>query len=109
MPQVSPMPALFVDLTRCDARIDLGAAEESMPSSFAHHYDAIINWKKRLARELPLLLNVAREAGGRILVPGCGSGGHVLALAQHGFNVLGFDADEGMADTTQRKIDAARS
>ena len=51
---------------------------------------------------------LARTAGGRILVPACGSGGHVVALAAHGFDVLGFDADEGMVETAQRRIDSAK-
>jgi len=78
-----------------------------MPSNFATYYDAVINWEKRLARELPLLVELARQAGGRVLVPACGMGGHVVALAQQGFDVLGFDADEGMVETTRRKIKAA--
>src|SRR5208283_284704 len=78
-----------------------------MPINFASHYDAVINWKKRLAREMPLLDELARQAGGRVLVPACGTGGHVVALAQHGFNVLGFDADAGMLEFTRRRIEAA--
>jgi SAM-dependent methyltransferase len=78
-----------------------------MPSNFADYYDAVINWKKRLARELPLLLELARQADGRVLVPACGTGGHVVALAQQGFDVLGFDADRDMVETTRGKIDAA--
>ena len=64
-----------------------------MPNNFASYYDAIINWEKRLAREMPLLEELARQTGVRILVPACGSGGHVVALALRGFDVLGFDAD----------------
>jgi SAM-dependent methyltransferase len=78
-----------------------------MPADFATYYDAVINWEKRLARELPLLVELARQAGGRVLVPACGTGGHVVALARQGFDVLGFDADEGMVETTRRKIEAA--
>jgi len=78
-----------------------------MPPNFATYYDAVINWEKRLARELPLLVDLARQAGGKVLVPACGTGGHVVALAQQGFDVLGFDADEGMVETTRRKIEAA--
>src|ERR1017187_3593234 len=80
-----------------------------MSGYFASYYDAVINWPKRLARELPLLESIAREGGGRVLVPACGTGGHVVALAQQGFDVLGFDADEGMVETTRRKIEAARA
>jgi SAM-dependent methyltransferase len=78
-----------------------------MPINFASHYDAVINWKKRLAREMPLLEELARQAGGRVLVPACGTGGHVVGLAQQGFNVLGFDADPGMVEFTRRRIETA--
>jgi SAM-dependent methyltransferase len=78
-----------------------------MPTNFASYYDAVINWKRRLAREMPLLEELARQAGGRILVPACGTGGHVVALAQQGFNVLGFDADAGMVEFTRRRIETA--
>jgi SAM-dependent methyltransferase len=78
-----------------------------MLTNFASYYDAVINWKKRLAREMPLLEDLARQAGGRILVPACGTGGHVVALAQQGFNVQGFDADAGMVEFTRRRIENA--
>src|ERR1035438_7336364 len=78
-----------------------------MPSNFATYYDAVINWKKRLARELPLLAGLARQAGGRLLVPACGTGGHVVALAQQGFDVLGFDADAEMVELARRRISGA--
>jgi SAM-dependent methyltransferase len=50
---------------------------------------------------------LAIETGGRVLVPACGTGGHVVALAQQGFDVLGFDADEEMMELTRQKIVAA--
>jgi SAM-dependent methyltransferase len=78
-----------------------------MSNNFASYYDAVINWKKRLAREIPLLEELARQAAGRVLVPACGTGGHVVALAQQGFNVLGFDADAGMVEFTRRRIETA--
>jgi SAM-dependent methyltransferase len=78
-----------------------------MPTNFASYYDAVINWKKRLAREMPLLEELAGPAGARVLVPACGTGGHVVALAQRGFNVLGFDADAGMVEFTRRRIETA--
>jgi len=79
-----------------------------MPSSdFSAYYDAVINWNKRLARELPLLVELAGKAGGRVLVPACGTGGHVVALAKQGFDVLGFDSDEGMVEITRQKIAVA--
>jgi SAM-dependent methyltransferase len=75
-----------------------------MPSNFAEYYDAVINWKKRLAREMPLLEELARSAGPRVLVPACGTGWHVAALAERGFRVLGFDADEDAVAFAQQRI-----
>jgi len=78
-----------------------------MPENFARYYDAIVPWEKRLAREMPLLEALARATGGRVLVPACGTGGHVVALAERGFQVLGFDADEGMLEVARRKLAAS--
>jgi SAM-dependent methyltransferase len=76
-----------------------------MPPNFAEYYDAVINWEKRLARELPLLVELARSAGRRVLIPACGTGAHVVALARQGFSVVGFDADEEMVAMTRQRID----
>lgn len=78
-----------------------------MSPNFAEYYDAIIPWGKRLARELPLLEELARGAGPRVLLPACGTGGHVVALAERGFKVLGFDADQGAIGLARGKIAAA--
>jgi len=75
----------------------------------AAYYDAVINWEKRLVREMPLLVELARAAGSRVLVPACGTGGHVVALAARGFETLGFDADEAPLEIAQRKIRTAES
>ena len=78
-----------------------------MPPNLARYYDAVVPWEKRLKREMPLLEELARAAGGRVLVPGCGTGGHVVALAERGFDVLGFDIDEDALAVAQQKIDSA--
>ncbi len=74
--------------------------------NLARYYDAVVPWKQRLARELPLLEQVGRAAGGRVLVPACGTGGHVLALAQRGFSVLGFDVDAQALEIARQKLEA---
>jgi SAM-dependent methyltransferase len=75
-----------------------------MPPNFAEYYDTVINWERRLAREMPLLEGLARPAGPRVLVPAGGTGGHVVALAERGFSVLGFDADEDAVAFAQQRI-----
>jgi len=92
---------------RIPARSSEWYARCPMSANLAPYYDAVINWKKRLAREMPLLEELAREAGGRILVPACGTGGHVVALAERGFAVLGFDADANAFEFTRRRISSA--
>jgi SAM-dependent methyltransferase len=77
-----------------------------MPANLAEYYDCIINWEKRLAREMPLLEELARNAGRRVLVPACGTGGHVMALAQRGFSVLGFDPDADALSIARARVDA---
>lgn len=44
---------------------------------------------------------------GRLIDLGCGTGRHVIAFAQHGFEVTGVDLSEEMLNLTQRKADAA--
>ncbi len=78
-----------------------------MHTDFASYYDAVIDWKKRLAREMPLLEDLARPTGAHVLVPACGTGAHVVALAERGFDVVGFDADADMVEFTRRRIAAA--
>lgn len=77
-----------------------------MGLNLADYYDCVIDWEKRLARELPVLEALAREAGPRVLVPACGTGGHVVALASRGFRVLGFDADEDALEIARRRVNA---
>jgi SAM-dependent methyltransferase len=78
-----------------------------MSANLAAYFDAVIDWEKRLAREMPLLEGLARAAGGRVLVPACGTGGHVVALAERGFDALGFDADADAVEFTRRRISSA--
>jgi glycine/sarcosine N-methyltransferase len=77
-----------------------------MPPNIAEYYDCVINWEKRLAREMPLLEELARGAGRRVLVPACGTGGHVVALAARGFAVLGFDADADALSVARARIES---
>jgi len=75
-------------------------------------YDNTIDWKARLDRELPFILSLLEDkTNPRILDMACGSGHHTIALADHGFEVIGFDSSELMIRTAQshaleRQIDA---
>jgi SAM-dependent methyltransferase len=55
-------------------------------------YDSSIDWQARLDREIPFLLKCLPVSDrGRVLDMACGSGRHSIALAQRGFEVVGFD------------------
>ncbi len=68
---------------------------------FARYYDALADWPKRLAREIPFLKRLL--PGRRVLVAGCGTGGHLPALAAAGFDVTGIDADPAMVDLSRAR------
>ncbi len=79
-----------------------------MLSDLARYYDALLDWEKRLAREMPLLRKILAEVPSRkVLAAGCGTGGHVVALAKEGFEVIGIDSDPAMVEASQKKLDAA--
>jgi SAM-dependent methyltransferase len=77
-----------------------------MSVNFAKYYDCVIPWEQRLKRELPLLEGISRAAGRKVLIPACGTGGHVVALAARGFEVLGFDIDEDALVLARAKLTA---
>ncbi len=60
-------------------------------------YDVFVDWPARLAYELPWLEQQLRAAGAHtVLDVACGTGQHVLALAEHGYSVTGVDISPGM-------------
>jgi SAM-dependent methyltransferase len=80
----------------------------TMLSDLARYYDVLTDWEKRLDREMPLLRKTLQEAPkGKVLVAGCGTGGHVVALAKEGLDVVGIDLDPAMVAATQKKLEAA--
>ena len=70
-------------------------------------YDDSIDWKARLAREMPFLLSRLDSPNRkRVLDLACGTGRHSIALAQTGAEVVGIDNSEVMIT---RAIDNAKS
>ena len=55
----------------------------------AKQYDEMVPWDKRLARELPLLLEYLIP--GTVLDLACSSGRHSFALEKKGFKAVGVD------------------
>jgi len=60
-------------------------------------YDDAIDWKARLAREMPFLISrLGSLKGKRVLDLACGTGRHSVALALEGVEVVGIDNSEVM-------------
>ncbi|MHA2352280.1 MAG: class I SAM-dependent DNA methyltransferase, partial [Candidatus Thorarchaeota archaeon] len=60
-------------------------------------YDDAIDWKARLAREMPFLISrLGSPKGKRVLDLACGTGRHSVALALEGADVVGIDNSEIM-------------
>jgi SAM-dependent methyltransferase len=83
-----------------------------MYDSFSLDYDRFVNWPNRLAFELPFIqmqlsaLNPAPQGQPLyILDAACGTGMHVVALAQQGYTVSGADLSVGMIE--RAKVNAA--
>ncbi len=60
-------------------------------------YDDAIDWKARLAREMPFLISrLGGPKGKRVLDLACGTGRHSIALSLEGAEVVGIDNSEVM-------------
>jgi SAM-dependent methyltransferase len=71
-------------------------------------YDEMVDWSKRLGRELPFFRRIFDEAGvKRIADVGCGSGRHAVAFAREGYDVVGIDPSLGMLAQAQEVARAA--
>jgi len=71
--------------------------------SRAQWYERMHDWEARLAREVPVLLEVVGPpAGNGILDAGCGTGRHACALAARGYRVVAADLSDEMLDVGRR-------
>jgi len=72
----------------------------------APYYDIFIDWNRRLQREIPFLLRVAGAAGRgkRVLDIGCGTGLHLKALQEAGFQVEGAEPSAELRQLAQRSL-----
>lgn len=74
-----------------------------MYDAFSIDYDRFVNWPSRLAYELPFIGMLLKTIQGsvvkkRVLDAACGTGWHVIALAEKGFDTFGADISSGMID-----------
>jgi glycine/sarcosine N-methyltransferase len=76
--------------------------------SLAPLFDVMTDWDARLAAEWPFLAAVLQEHGATtVLDAACGSGGHTLALADHGYRAAGADVSPVMIQMARQKALAA--
>ena len=77
---------------------------ELMYDQFSEDYDRFVNWDERLAYEIPFLISemVGMKRGinqtASILDAACGTGHHLIALKEHGFDVAGADISAKMVE-----------
>ena len=74
----------------------------------AEWYDRSINWSARLAREVPVLMDIFGPPGpGGLIDAGCGTGRQAIALTERGYRVVGLDDSEEMLEAAGRLADEA--
>ncbi len=85
----------------------VGWNQEEFHNWLAHNFDLFTDWKTRLANEIPLITRyLKKQHAKKILDVGCGTGEHAIALAKHGFVVVGIDHSDKMIAIANRKRDA---
>ncbi|MHC4470266.1 MAG: methyltransferase domain-containing protein [Planctomycetota bacterium] len=72
--------------------------------SLADLYDLLVDWEKRLPREVGFLARRFESHGVRtVLDAACGTGTHLAALAARGYDVVGADVAPEMVEQARRR------
>jgi glycine/sarcosine N-methyltransferase len=72
-------------------------------------FDVMTDWEARLAFEGPWLRALLERCGAHsVLDAACGTGGHAIAFANWGLDVVGMDASTEMIARARRKTTTAR-
>src|SRR3989338_1650555 len=79
--------------------------DEKFHDWLSNRYDVIVDWKERLDKDIPDLVNLFKKENSRtILDIGCGTGMHAIALAKEGYSVVGIDRSNRMIDEASARI-----
>lgn len=79
-----------------------------MYDTFSDDYDRFVNWKSRLAFEMPFIEKQLIATGcNRILDSATGTGMHVVELCRRGFQADGADYSAGMINKAMRNAQEA--
>lgn len=79
------------------------ASKQQKQLEEAEWYDRTTDWSARVAREIPVLMDVFGAPGkGGILDAGCGTGHQAACMARMGYRVVGGDASEEMLTIARR-------
>ena len=75
-------------------------------SLLAPYYDLFINWDNRLESEIPFILKSCGKprSGLRALDIGCGTGYHLRAMQQAGFEVQGMEPSKALREQAVRNL-----
>lgn len=89
--------------TAIGQKIPLGE-EEKFYDWLAHHYDILVDWDKRLAREIPDIVSILKKENAISIVDvGSSTGEHSIAFAKKGFNVHGLETSQLIGKISQKK------
>lgn len=81
-------------------------ADHAIEGRLAELYDVFVDWPARLSREMPGIQRHLDAAGAkRVLDVGCGTGQHVRALREAGYEAHGCDASSDMLEQARALVD----
>lgn len=87
--------------------------DQMIYDQFSEDYDRFVNWEERLVVEIPFLTSefqMSKKGASlkvSLLDAACGTGQHMIALSQLGFNVAGADISAKMVEIAQKNGRAA--
>ena len=87
--------------------------DSSMYDQFSLDYDRFVNWQERLAAEIPFLLrllssfNKKADRPSAVLDAACGTGHHLISLADHGYDCTGVDYSAEMIKIARKNVSKA--